>query len=537
VAYTTCLFAVPAPSDAAAAEAAARLDRLRAYFAVWSTPVLHRVDAPGVVAGCLTFGDGDGDPACVWGTLRRGRLVGPGAALRAEGRGIEWVVADTDVTSTYRCRDALSTHAVVAALLGAGVVEVRAQSLVELLAFEHPANDEHVVAGVEIVGAGAVLAVTGSGVEVVERAPARWELVPEEEAHGQAVDRLRDTLTDADGKRVGLGLTAGIDSRVLAVALRDSAPLTYTWGTPAAPDCVGAAHVAGALGLPHRVVEPEQLGDEEVVAAGRASATWTEGCAPLGVVRGERSLGVGVNVTGAGGELGRAFHYAYLARNRREPAVEELRALWRPQAGLEGLADRAAVERVAGAAASAIDRAAASGVTGWRILDVVYAEQRMRRWARSGIAPTAGAAWLAPFLAPRVAAALVSLPLGERVTDGFHRRYLAERAPDLVPPVPQRQRRFVPAAARRAAAAWRARRAQAGPAASASPFATAYPQTFTYLHEEVCAHPLVAEALGADHAARLAERVRRAEAGAVQAALTLAGPVLLSEATAALSRT
>jgi hypothetical protein len=107
-------------------------------------------------------------------------------------------------------------------------------------------------------------------------------------------------------------------------------------------------------------------------------------------------------VTGTGGELGRAFHYALLARNRRSPDLRQLRQAWRPEERVPD-ARRAAV---AAAADEAVRGAlAVPGVSGWRALDVVYATMRMRWWARAGIRATGGAL-AALFLAPAAASAL-----------------------------------------------------------------------------------------------------------------------------------
>jgi hypothetical protein len=546
VAYDCCLFAVPIRSAEHAGVLASRLDRLARYFATWSAVTVSQATTSGVFAGKLAFSV---QPATarsfVWGSFDEGhpaslRFVGPGSALVSGEPAVHWRTSPTDVTSAYRSGDAVSTHAIVAALLGNGRVGIRPEALAELLAFGHPANDAHVVDDVVALEADTCLEVTSSGVRDRSPTAPRLELVPEDAAYTHAVHSLHAAL-DAGARRgrIALGLTAGRDSRVVAAALRAGGleAQTYTWGAGDAPDAAGATAVATSLGLDHRTISPRMLADDEVVAVARAAVTWTEGTAPIGVVDGHRELGVDVNVTGAGGELGRAFHYAYVAQNRRQPTTRHLEALWQPHVTLDDTIDPAAREHVRDAARTALGRAAQTDVTGWRLLDVVYAQQRMRRWGRSGIAPTSDAAYLPAFLEPEVARSLISLPLRDRLTDGFHRRYLSEHAPEIALPAPRRQRAWVPAAARRVASSVRRRRVSPPPPADIGHFATHYPATLSYLRDTVLRHPLVARGLGDNYAERLAREVEHGNGVAVLAALQLGGATLMADATAGLADT
>lgn len=536
MAYNTCLFAVAAPSPDAVALAERHVARLARWFGSLGpteTRVRHETHA-GVVAGAFAFGlderepptDG-GDAATVdWGVSE----VGPGARLGVAADGAWFRTAATDVTAGYRCGNAISTHAVVAALLGSGEVRVRPGALAELLAFGHPANLSHVVDGVTAVGAGSVCRVDGRGLREVE-SPGRWELVAERRAYPEVVAALGAVLErSASIGSLALGLSGGRDSRVVAVALRALGleASAYTLGAAASAECVEASRVARVVGIPHAVIEPPLLPDEDIAATALRDARWTEGCAPARLVGGQSRLGADVNLTGAGGELGRAFHYAYTARNFRRPSVADLATVWRPQARLGPSIAAPARTAVAAAASEALERAAATGVTGWRTLDVVYAQQRMRRWGRAGIAPTSGSAYAPVFLDPQLAAALVSLPLEERLTDGFHRRYLRERMPELVPPKPRRQRAGVPSRLRRAVAQRRGNGAPAEPAASALP--QTHPRTHAYLVETVARHALVVGELGTAWAEGMQGALRAGDARAVHDALVLAGPTALDEA-------
>lgn len=528
MAFDTCLFAVAAPSADAAAAAQARLARVLTWFEHAGPASLDVVSDPqsGVVAGEIS--SGPSARSLQWG--REG--IGPGATLRVDGSAADLSTSPVDVTAAYRCGDAVSTHAVVAAVLGCGEARVRPGALAELLAFGHPANRDHVVDGVTALEAGAGWRIDGRGVRQLA-SPRAWALVAEQEAYAVAVDELHATLErwSAAAGSVALGLTAGRDSRVVAVALHALGidARTYTWGAPASEDCREAARIARELGLAHELVDPPLLADAEVVATAERAVRWTEGAAPLGFIAGQSRLDADVNLTGAGGELGRAFHYAYLARNFRHPSLTQLAGVWRPQARLDPRVAPEARDAVATAARHALEQAAATGVSGWRTLDVVYAQQRMRRWGRSGIAPTSGAAYGPVFLEPQLAAALVSLPLEDRLTDGFHRRYLGERAPALVPPPPPRQRAGVPPVLRRAIA--RVRRDRRAPEPGTSTLLGAYPQTHEYL-AGVARHGLVRDGLGEDWAGDLHAGVRACDARAIDAALTLAGPVTLADALA-----
>ncbi len=533
MAFHTCLFVVAATSDDELALLRSRVEVLRRYFAAYAPATAHvrEIAPPGVLAGCIALGvpwERDGD--YVWGRPD----IGPGAAVEVLPDGARFTTGPVDIAAGYRAGRAVSTHAVAAAFLDRGEVRLRPEVLADLLAFGHPANDAHLVAGVDALPAGAEVVVDARGMRTKAPAPA-WRLPDERSAHEAAVAALTACLErwHAHGS-LALGLSAGMDSRVVAVCLRENGlPFeTYTWGSPGSPEVEGAAAVAAQLGVPHAVVPPEPLADGQVVEQARRDIVWTEGCAAIGLAAGGAALSSAVNVTGAGGELGRAFHYALIARNRADPGPSHLRRAWEPHRNLDPTIAAAARDRVRDEATAAIARAEAAGVDGWRVLDVVYAEQRMRRWTRSRIPPTAGAALTPAFLDPDVAAALVALPLEDRLTAAFHRGFVQARAPALALPAPPGQRRHVPAAARRLASAWRSRRPRR--AASDAPSLEGHPLTRRFLHDSVPDAASVREGLGAPFADALRRGIAQADPRALEIAMTLAGATLAADVVAAL---
>lgn len=544
--FSLCLFAARADGDQDVEELRRRALRLCGFYGVpTSNLVFQQIrEARGVIGA---IGADDRAPRhLVWGTsppAQRADLrhwTGPGVAASAQGASLTAITATVDVASLYAMGDrAWSTHAVAAAYLGRGVVEIRPDALAELLAFEHPAGGGgSVVAGVETAPPAAEIVVSGERPTSTSYWPreARWSLPAGDAPYDAVEDALMEHVRrlPRDGP-VALGLTGGLDSRVAAAALvRCGVPYTaYTWGRPTDPDVVAARAVARALGVEHRVVSAEWLGDEDGLTQAIHASRWSDGTAPFGfAARDDDALPPGaVNVTGIGGELGRAFHYAYLARNWSDPTVAQLRKVWRPEKHLPAAMPRSARDAVQSAADAALAAAAdLPDVRGWRILDIIYSELRMRWWTRVGIRPTAGS--LVPlFLAPRVAAALVALPLEERLSAGFHRWYLAARAPELrdLPLPPARaQRGGVPPAARRAAASVRGFKRRPRVYRDHD-VALHRPRTLAYLQHEVARSPLLRDALGERFSAELLADLERQDPAAIGTGLALAAPVSLAQ--------
>lgn len=142
-------------------------------------------------------------------------------------------------------------------------------------------------------------------------------------------------------------------------------------------------------------------------------------------------------VTGGGGEVGRAYYWRQLARTYSAPPS----AVFGSDAWALMLAE-----------------AAECGLDGWRRLDAAYAEHRLTAWGRSMITRP-GHSTVAAFADRDVIRGLLSLSADDRVSDGFHRRFLAESGVDA-PPGPPGQRTHVPRFVRRAAALIRRRRSE-----------------------------------------------------------------------------
>jgi hypothetical protein len=149
-----------------------------------------------------------------------------------------------------------------------------------------------------------------------------------------------------------------------------------------------------------------------VTAISAAEREWPESCDAL--------------VVGMGGETGRAFYYdAWSALLLPSPSREDLARRLGVRGRLRGATEEtlAMVERTID---GWIGEALATGARGWDVLDVLYAEQRVRRWGRSQIPPLMQNLVLL-FTPAEIARGLFSLPLRERIRDGFHRRFLTER--------------------------------------------------------------------------------------------------------------
>jgi asparagine synthase len=500
---------------ASSAERARQLERFYAPAGVRGL-FLHEIPAARVVVGCI------GPPP------EAREVAAFGATVAWDDATVTLTTSATDVVSLYAADGAWSTHATAAAFLGTGEVRLRREAAAELAALGFVPGDATTVEGVRALPAGTVVKVDAAHplrAPAAAPTPVRAPAAPAA-AEQLLVDTLREH-TSGSGP-VTLGLSGGLDSRAVAVALIEGGVEfeAVTWGEEAWPDVAGARRVAQALGIPHRVVRPVGLGGDVDVGAGRARVRWADGAATI-TAPGADPDARGVHVTGAGGEIARAFYYRLLARADPEPSLDRVAALWRPSRGLPGSADRVR-DAVDAAARAMLERAAARGASGWGVLDRVYADERMRKWGRATI-PPAAAGFVPAFLHPRLVPALLALPLEDRLSAAFHRRVIAKRLPDLVPPVPPRQRRGVPRPLRRAAALRRAR---------ADPFAApAGPPPPPALRETLLAateSDLVRGGIGTDFAARLRAGVTAGNPRAVETAAQLAGLVVFGEALAEL---
>jgi hypothetical protein len=223
-------------------------------------------------------------------------------------------------------------------------------------------------------------------------------------------------------------------------------------------------------------------------------------------------------VTGAGGESGRCFYYA--DRALREPPGDLARVVSEPLAERIAGARPEAIEGLHARVADWVADAEGTGVEGWRVVDVVYAEQRVRRWLR-GMLPRLPAPMVGAFTAPEVQRGLVSLPIEERARNGFHERFVADRMPDLLPRAPERL------GGGRRPLARVARRLRRG---SLDGEWASRPEYRDWIADGVLGSSLAVDGLGERWCSRTRSRFYSGDAFAMERALWLGGPVALSEA-------
>ena len=342
-------------------------------------------------------------------------------------------------------------------------------------------------------------------------------------------------------RNIELGLTAGADSRVAAVALRQAGvpfnAITVA-GSAEDPDARGAAAVARELGVPHRVHHYRFVSEEAGFALLNAEARWSEGLAPLSGFGVPEAGGPDLRITGNGGETGRAWYYRWQARNYQSPSR---RALTRALAHLHWRIQEAAPEAhdlLDQAVRSWIDDAYGAGHCGWRALDVVYEEQRLRRWGRARLARSRSPLLYA-FSTPELTRALISMPLEDRITDGFHRAFLGRHAPALAIAPPRTQRRAVPRPARRVISSLRRRRGLPRSAHGRWFLADVWnerPLTRAYIAEETLSDETFSAIMGKRWLARLRDGFVAGEQHATDLALLATGIVTFTRAIRPLSR-
>lgn len=465
-------------------------------------------------------------------------VAGPSSAIAVAGERAALLCAPGPVAlfaAESGGAQAWSSHAVAAAWLAAGEVRLEAASAAMLVGAEMVGGERSLVAGVRAVPAATVVRIDSES--VVERSywpdAERWAPVAEQDAYGLAADELVNAFAAYSGDEGGtsLALTAGLDSRVAALALREAgvAFSSFTWGPPDWEDPRGAAEVARALGVGHESLEPRWLPDDRAVSIAVDEARWNEG-ARVEFARPPLPDGIARLVTGAGGETGRAFYYGQAALGipgASSAQVADHLAAWLT-ARLAG-AEPDALNLMRGAIGDWVAQAQAVGIEGWRCLDHVYSEQRFRRWARQ-LLIRSPAELVPAFGSPGVQRAFAYLPLETRVGDGFHRRFVAERMPALAPPdspLPAR-----PSSLRRAAG--RAARAVRGPRTPAAPASMweweERPLMREWAADEVLRSPLLSAALGDGWLAATRQRFLAGERAAQEAVQWAAGPVALQSA-------
>ena len=444
-----------------------------------------------------------------------------------------------------------STHALAAALVAQGDVALDPLAVAELVACEFVGGAETLFRGVRALAPGTVVDVEAGRVRVREclSDAERWAPLDRDEAAAAAEELLVADLAAAmsDAAAPALGLTAGLDSRTVAVALAeigvDVRAATFNPGDRGA-DVEGARELAAALGLRHEVApmawwRPEDDGHERV----RAAAAWHDG---------EREAGYGAVVwpsgtdrwiAGVGAETGRAFYWRWLAPRSGAASPRTLtRTLQRAFEPRLVDADASTVRALRRRWRGWVEEALATGHAGWDTLDVVYAEQRVRRWGRAQV-PLGRAEFVPAYASRELARALASLPLHDRLHDGWQRRFLRARRPDLEPPAPE-LRRPSRGALRRdqlLLAARRARRRTPG-STSARPtpdviwheldFWRERREYIDWLVDAVLDAPVLREALGDRWVTEQRRRFLEGDPIAAQLTRLAAGPVAVLESVA-----
>jgi hypothetical protein len=462
----------------------------------------------------------EGGGAALVSTADRARLVA-GAGAPA----VLYAAASEDGSV-----EAWSTQAVAASYAATGGAVVDPRAVPEQLAAEFVGGSRSLVAGASALPAASRVDVsaTRGDVECYWPARDRWRLVPEDDAYAHVEQHLLRSLAErlAGVERPLVGLTAGHDSRAAALALRElgMAFEGYTWGPAGDHDVAGGAEAARALGMEHRRLEFEHWPGGDALRRTRENARWTEGAIHVGFAGIVWPDPMRAFVNGAGGESGRCFYYS--DRALEEPPEDLARVVSDPLAGRIAGARPEAAEALHASVRGWVLAAENAGLSGWRVLDVLYAEQRVRRWLR-GMLPRLDAPMIGAFTAPEVQRGLVSLPLVERARSGFHHRFISERMPELLPSAP------APGARGPRPLARVARRLRRG---SLDGEWTARPEYRDWVADGVLGSDLAIEAMGERWCRRTRSRFYAGDAFAVERALWLGGPVALSEALRELPR-
>lgn len=531
-----------------------RLERISAFYSPLGAPRVSQryVDAAGTLIAVIDFDDRSHDLAkpAVFGaqppselesaaalldageaTLRG--LTAPLAMVAADAERVRIVTACCPPTMLYEASGpeirAWSSHAVAAAVIARGTAALNAAALAEFLAAQFVGGEQTLIR--ESTAVDTATSITLGADEVTRRSywPARerWRLVDSQAAYAHAEGALLATLPRqvAPYARPFCGLTGGLDSRLAAVSLA-AAEVEFealTFGEDGWPDFQAAPGIAAGLGVPHRHCAIEWTGDGAALRAARAETRWHEGAIQVGLGRIPWPSPMSAWVTGSGGETGRAFYYRERALADPDPApdrvAEALREALLHQ--IEGATDdaRRAVRRAADAW---LFEARALGADGWGALDVVYAEQRLRRWLRGMLTHHVGPT-LPAFGDPEVQRGLASLPLAERTSDGFHRRFLATHAPEL------RAAERNPTRTRLARRALARLRRGVGPRAPSLLGAhwSEHPEFHAWLAEEILRSPALIAALGESWCDATRSGFLRGEGAAETRALWAAGPIAL----------
>jgi hypothetical protein len=536
-----------------------RLRRLRSFYALLDPHIcFERTDErAGLFVGCLALGGRylpSRDLVC-WGGALPQHLASPDALLEAglhDLRGVDGplaafasaggrarlVTAPSGPAALYAARspsvEAWSTHAVAARWMAAGAVTLNASALAGLVAFEFVGGHDTLVDGATVVLPATVIDLSERGVAERRYWPdvERWAPLAEQDAQAHAERALTETLARRlEGQRLAqLALTGGADSRVTALALQQAGvPFeAFTWGQPGWDDVEGAARVARAIEVRHRTFEVTFLDDAGVERIHDRDARWCDGIAPLAPAERVLPADAGALIGGMAGETGRAFYYHQLRGQVRPepPSHADLVAAMRPERRIAGATSSALAS--ARAATDAWVTEARKVADGWRALDVVYAEQRVRRWGRAQIM-AATPDFVAAFAPVEVARGLTSMSLPDRMSDAFHRTFVEKVRPDLALPIPEAP--AVPVRLRRLRGTLGALRSRVtGRPPDRDCAWNATPRTLAWLTDEVLGHELVQTTLGPAWARQATRGVHAGHPHLTRQAEELAGPVRLSAA-------
>ena len=471
------------------------------------------------------------------------RFRGFGVAVAAGPDHVRLVTSPIGPTALYSSAsgDATvwSTHAVAAGWIARGAVSLDATALPEFVVCEFVGAERTHLEGVRAVPPATRIDLRPNGQNSGSYwSPAeRWARVPAREAFGLAESAL---LSSLDARLTGseaplCGLTSGLDSRVVALALRDlrsDAFAAYTLGAPDSPDVAGAVVVARKLGIDHRQYGFHWNSDDGARAAIEAHTRWSEGLEPIhGFARPTVPTMPSATVTGRGGETGRAFFYRFAARDRRRPRrshlVDAVIAHRPPR--LE-TASPDAREALRAAIEAWLDGIPVALQGDWRALDFAYGEQRLTRWDRTRLMRQQSL-YVPAFDDRDVQRALLSLRLRERLRDGFHREFIRRRDASLVPAAPVAPRAAIPRPLRRVLRSVRAYRA-ASPRPQTWPFApewTKRPRTREWVAEELLGQTIIADVFGGRWATALREGFLAGEAEASRTVLVLSAPLALEQ--------
>ena len=430
--------------------------------------------------------------------------------------------------------EAWASHASAAALLARGDLQIDTTAVGEYLAAQFVGGTGTLLTGVDALAPGQEISVTPRETRSSRPDARRWEAVDSEDPVRYTEQAMLRHLALRLRGRPGVwcGLTAGLDSQVAAASMVELgiAVSSFTWAwDEEESDARGASEAARRLGIQHRTLPYDLWDDEAALHEAREVARWSDGAAAVGFGEPSWPEDISAFLTGGGGEVGRAFYWRWFARPWPQPTPRRVREAFTELLNSRLVGARAEVhDRVRRDVDQWVTVAESQGAQGWRSLDAVYADQRMRYWGRAML-PRTAFTLVAAFGDHEVARGLSSLPLDTKLQDGFHRGFLAQRG--LIHPQPLLPRRM-PRVARRAAWAWRRRRRRLPEVVSsglASQWA-ARPVLRQWLADNVLDSGLIHEAMGVRWSTTMRERFLAGDAFAEQMAVWAAGPIALLDA-------